>query len=130
MRYLTLGEVLTIHHRVMEQSGGMAGVGDVGALESAIAQPRMTFAENDLYPTIADKAAALGFSIIQNHPFVDGNKRTGHAAMETFLYLNQYEIVADMTEQYEVILSVASSRIGREEFIQWLRKHIVVLDNS
>ena len=50
--------------------------------------------------------------------------------METFLYLNQYEIVADMTEQYEVILSVASSRIGREEFIQWLRKHIVVLDNS
>lgn len=130
MRYLTLGEVLTIHHRVMEQSGGMAGVRDVGALESAIAQPRMTFAENDLYPTIADKAAALGFSIIQNHPFVDGNKRTGHAAMETFLYLNQYEIVADMTEQYEVILSVASSRIGREEFIQWLRKHIVVLDNS
>ncbi len=130
MRYLTLGEVLTIHHRVMEQSGGMAGVGDVGALESAIAQPRMTFAKNDLYPTIADKAAALGFSIIQNHPFVDGNKRTGHAAMETFLYLNQYEIVADMTEQYEVILSVASSRIGREEFIQWLRKHIVVLDNS
>ena len=65
MRYLTLGEVLTIHHRVMEQSGGMAGVGDVGALESAIAQPRMTFAENDLYPTIADKAAALGFQLFK-----------------------------------------------------------------
>lgn len=74
MRYLTLGEVLGIYRRVMEQSGGMAGIRDLGALESAVAQPRMTFSGEDLYPTLVEKAAALGFSLIQNHPFADGNK--------------------------------------------------------
>ena len=127
MRYLILGEVLAIHRRVMEQSGGMAGVRDIGALESAVAQPRMTFAEKDLYPTIVEKAAALGFSIIQNHPFIDGNKRTGHAAMETFLYLNQHEIVTEVADQYGIILAVASSRIDREEFTNWLRDHITAI---
>jgi prophage maintenance system killer protein len=76
MRYLTLAEVLEIYRRVMEQSGGAIGLLDLGGLESAIAQPRMTFNQEELYPTLVEKAAALGFSLIQNHPFVDGNKRT------------------------------------------------------
>ena len=104
MRYLTLGEILAIYRRVMDQSGGMMGVRDVGALESSVSQPRMSFEGNDLYMTLAEKAASLGYSIIQNHPFIDGNKRTGHAAMEMFLLLNGYEIRAGVNEQMETIL--------------------------
>ncbi|GBO53772.1 death on curing protein, Doc toxin [Pseudanabaena sp. lw0831] len=81
IRYLTIVEILDIHHQVTRQSGGAEGIRDFGRLESAIAQPLMTFDGEDLYPTIVDKAAALGFSIVMNHPFVDGNKRTGHAAI-------------------------------------------------
>lgn len=125
MRYLTLAEVLEIYRRVMEQSGGMPGIRDIGALESAIAQPRMSFAGEDLYPTIVEKAAALGYSIIQNHPFADGNKRTGHAAMETFLLLNGFEIAADIVEQVDVILSVASGKAARTSLLGWLTRHVI-----
>ncbi len=95
-----------------------------GALESAVAQPRMTFGGAELYPTVVEKAASLGFSLIQNHPFVDGNKRTAHAAMETFLVLNRYEIRATVDEQESVILQVASGRMNRDEFVRWLSDHI------
>ncbi len=129
MRYLTLNEVLELYRRIMEQSGGTVGIRDLGALESALAQPRMTFGEEELYPTPVEKASALGFSIIQNHPFVDGNKRTGHAAMETFLLLNGYEIEASIDEQEQIILQVASGEFGREEFTAWLRCHIIEKKN-
>ena len=85
MRYLSLGEVLELHRLVVEQAGGAAGLRDLGALESAVAQPRATFGGADLYPTLAAKAAALGYSLALNHAFVDGNKRVAHAALETFL---------------------------------------------
>ena len=124
MRYLTVGEVLEIYSRVMQQSGGLVGIRDLGALESAVAQPRMTFSGEELYPTLIEKASALGFSLIQNHPFIDGNKRTGHAAMETFLVLNSHYLDADVDEQVEIVLQVASGAIGRETFTNWLRTHI------
>lgn len=92
IRDLALIKVLELHRRILEQSGGALGLRDLGLLESAIAQPRMTFGGEDLYPSLLEKAAALGFSIIMNHPFVDGNKRTGHAAAETLLVLNGLEI--------------------------------------
>lgn len=125
MRYLTLNEVLLLHDRVLAQSGGAAGVRSVGGLESALAQPRMTFAGEELHPTIVEKAAALGFSIIQNHPFVDGNKRTGHAAMEIFLIWNGFEIQKPVDEQEEIILWVASGKLSRETLADWLRASIV-----
>jgi len=84
-RHLSLREVLTLHERIAARSGGGVGLRDFGMLESALAQPRQTFGGSDLYPTLVEKAAALGFSLIANHPFVDGNKRMGHAAMEIFL---------------------------------------------
>lgn len=73
MRYLTLGEVLALHQRLIQLTGGAEGIRDIGGLESAIAQPRMTYGGEELYPTVVEKSAALGFSIIKNHPFVDGN---------------------------------------------------------
>jgi len=128
IRYLTLVEVLNLHRQIIEQSGGALGVRDLGALQSALAQPRMTFSGEDLYPTLADKAAAVGFSIIMNHPFVDGNKRTGHAAMETFLVLNGLEISASVDEQEQVILALASGNSRRESFVEWLKKHIIAIE--
>jgi len=127
MRYLTLTEVLEIYHRIIEQSGGSAGISNIGGLESAIAQPRMTFGGEELYPTIVEKALALGFSLIKNHPFIDGNKRIGHAAMEVVLVLNGFEIDAAVDDQEQVILQVASGELRRDEFTEWLRSHIAAL---
>ncbi len=84
----------------------------------------MTFNSEELYPTIVEKASALGYSIIQDHPFVDGNKRAGHAALETFLMLNGYEIFASVDEQVEIILAVASGKVNRNMFTDWLQNHI------
>ena len=125
MRFLTLNELLQLHHILIEQSGGSTDIHSVGMLESALAQPRMAFSEEDLYPTIVEKAAALGFSLIRNHPFVDGNKRTGHAAMEVFLILNGYEIDASVDEQEEIILQLAAGELERMAFAEWLRAHVV-----
>lgn len=130
MRYLTLNEILELYRRIMEQSGGSVGIHDLGALESALAQPRVTFGGEELYPAVIEKASALGFSIIKNHPFVDGNKRTGHAAMETFLVLNGYEIEATVDEQERIILQVAAGELGRDEFTDWLRSHVVEKKNG
>ncbi|RPI50844.1 MAG: type II toxin-antitoxin system death-on-curing family toxin, partial [Chloroflexi bacterium] len=102
MRHLTLSELLLLHRRIIEQSGGSTKIHDIGALESALAQPRMTFLGEDLYPNVVEKAAALGFSLVMNHPFADGNKRLRHAAMEVFLYLNGYEIRSPLDEQEQV----------------------------
>jgi death-on-curing protein len=124
MRYLTLSEALELHERIIAQTGGSSGLREVGGLESALAQPRMTFGGAELYPTIAEKAAALGFSIIQNHPFVDGNKRTGHAAMEIFLVLNGYELDKSVDEQETVILQVASGLLTRSAFANWVNSSI------
>jgi death-on-curing protein len=87
----------------------------------------MTFEEKDLYPTIEDKAAALGFFIIQNHPCMDGNKRCGHAAMETFLVLNGKEIEAPVDEVEKIILEIASGKLFLKHFIIWLAGHIRTL---
>ena len=125
MRYLTLNEVLTLHDRLIAQTGGSFGVRDIGRLESSLAQPRMTFDGVELYPTLVEKAATLGFSIIQNHPFLDGNKRTGHAAMEIFLFLNGFEIRSSTDEQEKVVLQVASGKMSREEFSGWVNSVVV-----
>jgi len=125
VRYLTLSEVLELHRRIIQRSGGSLGIRDLNAIESALAQPRMTFGGEDLYATIVEKASAVGFSLIQNHPFIDGNKRIGHAAIETFLVLNGFEISASVNEQEQIILSVASGTLERAEFLEWLRIHVV-----
>ncbi len=127
MRYLTVIEVITLHRMALEQSGGAAGIRDQGALESAIAQPAMCFGGMVLYPTLTEKAATLCFSLVMNHAFVDGNKRVGHAAMETFLTLHGQEISAPVEEQEHIILSLAAGEIEREDFTEWLAAHLVPL---
>ena len=101
------------------------GVLNLPALESALARLRMTFGGEDLYPTLVEKTAALGYFLIKNRPFVDGNKRTGHATMEVFLVLNDFEIQASVDGQERVILQVAAGEMNREEFTDWFPTHIV-----
>ena len=124
MRYLTLGEVVELHRRVLQAGGGAPGIRDLGALDSAVAQPKATFGGVDLYPTVVEKATALCFSLVQNHPFVDGNKRVGHAAMETFLVLNGTEIDAAVDDQERLMLDLAAGRIDRGYLTDWLRHHL------
>ena len=124
MDSLSRDAVLTLHRDIIETSGGSDGVRDYSGLESAIAQPRMTFGGQDLYPTVVEKAAALCFSLIQNHPFVDGNKRVGHFAMEKFLFLNGYKIDAPVDSQEQLILGIASGDVSREQLVEWLTAHI------
>ena len=124
MRYLSFGEVVELHQRLLDLTGGASGIRDLGLLESALAQPRASFGGVDLHPTLVDKAAALGFSLIANHPFVDGNKRVGHAAMEVFLTLNDLEIDASTDEQERLILDVAAGIVDRPGLVQWLASHV------
>ena len=124
MRYLTLAEVLELHRRIIEQSGGADGVRDLGGLESAITQPQMSFAETKLYPSIVEAATALCYSLVLNHTFVDGNKRIGHAAMETFLVLNGYELVCDIDLAEKTILSLAAAELTRDELLAWIETHL------
>jgi len=121
---LTLEQVLELHARVLDQSGGAEGVRDRSALESSLAQPLQTFGGEDLYPSIPAKAAALCFFFVRNHPFVDGNKRTAHAAMEVVLVLNGFEIAASIDDQEQIMLALAASTLSREEFTLWVEQHL------
>jgi death-on-curing protein len=124
MRYLTLAEVLELHRRLVEESGGQRGLRDLGMLESAVAQPLGSFGGQDLYPSIVEKAAALAYSLALNHPFIDGNKRTSHAAMEVFLVLNGHEINASADEQESFWFALAAGQRSRAELVAWLRDHV------
>lgn len=119
-----LFEILELHDQIITISDGIKGIRDIRLLESAVNQPRITFDQRDLYPDVVTKAAALCYSLIMNHPFIDGNKRVGHAAMETFLILNGFEIKASIDEQERIILDLAAGKLDREAFTNWLNNHI------
>lgn len=125
MRHLTLGEIVVLHDRLIRGWGGAAGIRDLGALESAVAQPRMTSGGEDLYPDLPAKATALAYSLIKNHPFVDGNKRVGHAALETLLLLNDFELDARVDEAEQIIVEVAAGKRSRDEFLAWVRQRVI-----
>lgn len=127
MRYLTLGEVLELHARLMILSGGHASLARLPALEAAIALPRQSFGGADLYATIEEKAGILAFALIQNHPFTDGNKRVGHAAMEAFLLLNGYELTASVDEGERAIMGTAAGEWSKEDLIEWVQEWVVRL---
>lgn len=125
IRYLTLDEVLEMHRLCIVQSGGLAGVRDLGLVQSAVAQPSMSFGGQELYLSIPEKAAALCFSLVMNHPFMDGNKRVGHAAMETFLVLNGFELAAPLNEQERAMLDLAAGATTPEDFAVWVAANVV-----
>ena len=129
-RYLSLAEVLRLHDLIISETGGSHGLRDLGLLESALGQPQQSFGGQDLYPSLESKATALGYSLIKNHAFVDGNKRIGHAAMEAFLMLNGFELSASVDESEAEILAVAAGQRTREQFQLWVEQHLKPLAQS
>jgi len=127
MNYLNLEQVLAIHAAVIEAHGGEPAVHDIGLVDSAVAQPRMTFGGVDLYPALYEKAAALGFSLTKNHGFKDGNKRVGFTAMDTFLRLNGYRVTAEIDEAEATVLAVSDGSMSRDTYTEWVRTHITPL---
>lgn len=124
MRYLTPEQVLFIHARLIAETGGDSGIRDLGLLQSAVSRPHASFEGKDLYTDLHHKAAALLESLINNHPFVDGNKRVGFTAAGLFLHLNGYHLTASNTEVETFILSVASGEQTAKSIAEWLKSHI------
>ncbi len=121
--FLSLGEVLEIHRDQIERYGGDPGIRDLGLLQSALAMPAAGFGGRYLHSDLFEMAAAYLFHIVQNHPFVDGNKRTGAVAALVFLSLNDIEIDADEEEFESMVLSVAQGRADKAAVAEFFRKH-------
>lgn len=121
---LTKQQVIMLHQEVIAQSGGSPEIRDEGLLDSALNAPFQTFAGMELYSTIIDKAAHLGYSLIKNHAFVDGNKRIGTHVMLAFLMLNGIDVDYEDEELIQLILGVAAGEISSEQLLAWLQAHI------
>lgn len=123
MKTLSKRQVLLLHSSLIEAFGCSDGVRDEGLLESALAAPFQTFGGEPVYPSMQSKAAQLGFGLIRNHPFVDGNKRVGAHVMLVFLELNGIVLHYEQQELIDIILSVASGEIDRKGLLQWILEH-------
>jgi death-on-curing protein len=122
---ISIKEVEEIHKILVDNFGGSHGIRDMSALDSALARPFQTFDDKDLHPTPLHKAASLIESILINHPFIDGNKRTGYVLMRIFLIENGLDINASQEEKYEFIIRIASGQAKLDEIIDWINNHIV-----
>lgn len=120
---LTAAQVLFIHYRLISETGGEHGIRDIGLLESAIARPKATFADQELYKNISEKAAALMESLVNNHPFMDGNNRTGIACAVLFLRQNGITFSAKNADLERFTLRVAASKVKFSEIVKWLKSH-------
>ena len=120
---LTENQIIAIHSSLIAATGGLDGVRDKGLLESALEMPFQTFGGEDIYPSLLQKAARLCFSLVANHPFIDGNKRIGIHAMLVFLALNGVEIDCTQEELIDVGLSLASGSMKFEELCKWLSNY-------
>ena len=124
MRVLTKRQILMLHASLIAESGGCDGIRDEGLLDSAINSPLQSFAGEDLYPTVLEKAARLGFGLIRNHPFIDGNKRIGTHAMLVFLAINGVTLSYEDNDLIRIILSVAAGELDDTGLLNWLQRHI------
>lgn len=116
--------VLAIHSRQLAEHGGTAGVRDHGLLASALARPQNLLAYSEVEPDLAALAASYASGIVQNHPFVDGNKRTAFVLCRTFLKLNGQDIEASQEEKYLTFRQLAEGRLGEEELAAWIRSRL------
>lgn len=115
---------LIIHEEALQDTGGASGVRDMGGLESALARPWGNFGGQEYYLTAEEKAAAILESILLNHPFVDGNKRTGYTLMLLTLNKHGLDLQVHDDEQYDFVVSVASGKLPFEEIVAWIRNAV------
>ncbi|PSR29070.1 MAG: type II toxin-antitoxin system death-on-curing family toxin [Sulfobacillus benefaciens] len=130
MRYLSVHEVLFIHFQVIEQFGGTHGVLNLPGLESAIARPQATMDGDDLYASVLQKAAVFLHSLVLNHPFQDGNKRTALTAVGLFLRFNGMELEGSRTEAENLIVDVVNRHFPVETIVSWLASHTDSMDDE
>ena len=123
MEYLTVQDLIYIHQAVVEASGGSVGVRDIGLIDSAVNRPKATFGGEDLYLGLFEKAAASFHSVISNHAFIDGNKRTAVTAAAQFLYINGYELITSEEELEKFTLSIIEKKLDVDEIAEWLEKY-------
>jgi len=121
---IKIKDVENIHNILIERYGGSKGIRDIGLLESAINRPFATFDEQSLYPTPTDKAAAILESILINHPFVDGNKRTAYALMRLILLENNLDIEATQNEKYNMVIAASKGEIRFDSIRAWIQSRL------
>jgi len=122
---IDLQEVFEIHQVLIHQFGGSDGVRDEGLLKSAIERPFSGFGETEFYKTPEEKAGAVLESIVKNHPFIDGNKRTGYVLMRLILMQFGKDIVATQDEKYNFVIEVAAGKIDIQEIVAWISKRVI-----
>lgn len=125
MKTLSKQQILKSHEMLIAQSGGSPEIRDDGLLESALNAPFQSFGDTELYPSLLEKAARLGYGLIKNHPFVDGNKRIGTHAMLVFLSINNAELSYSDDELIRLILGIASGEYDDKHLLNWLQQHLI-----
>lgn len=123
MIVLSKQQILLLHSQLISGTGGSDGLRDVGLLESAINSPFQQFGNEDLYPTIQQKASRLCFGLVNNHPFIDGNKRIGAHVMLVFLALNGIELEYTQDDLSSTILKLASNETSYQQLTKWIINH-------
>ena len=123
IRYVPREVVLAVHADLLQRYGGKPGLRDPGLLDSALAQPKMTVGGKFAHKTLFDKAAAYGFHVCKNHPFIDGNKRVAFVLMDVFLQQNGWEIKAAEEDAYTIIMALASGQLTKAQLATWLKEH-------
>lgn len=120
---LTVSEILRLHQKLLDETGGLNGIRDLGLLESAVYSANQVFGEEEAYPTVEQRAARLAYAITQNHPFMDGNKRIGMLVMLMTLRLNHVQIRYTQAELIQLGLSVADNSFRYEDILAWINEH-------
>lgn len=120
----TLEQIIELHDDIVAQSGGSHGIRDINLIDSAINAPFQTFGGYELYPTFEEKVARLTYNLTMNHAFFDGNKRIGAGVLGLLLEVNNVDLIANDQEVIDVFLDLASEKIGYEELLEWIKKHI------
>jgi death-on-curing protein len=122
--FLSKAQVLHLHQRLIDRFGGPVGLRDEGAPDSTLARPQSTFDGEDLYPSLAEKAATLLHSLVSNHPFLDGNKRVAALSAELFLLVNGLELTASDEDLEAMIMSSARGELVAEEIAIWINQRL------
>ena len=123
IRFVPEELVLTIHSDLLRRYGGRSGVRDQNLLQSALAQPKITVGGKFAHKTIFEKAAAYGYHVCKNHPFIDGNKRVAFVLMDIFLQMNGWDMVAHEEDAYSVMVDLSSRNLSKSQLAAWLKKH-------
>ena len=123
MIVLSKNQIIKLHSQLIQETGGTDGIRDEGLLESVLAEPFQSFSGTDIYPSLQQKAARLGYGLVKNHAFIDGNKRIGAHVMLVFLALNKIELTYTQDELSDTFLKIAAGELSQQDLLHWIIIH-------